>query len=119
ACLLRRGTLMTNPFEEMKLVLAKPENWTRGFFARSSPSLLTNHNMCSAVSEKAVCWCLSGAHFRVKRTTTATSGWYFMDERTPKPFRHVAEFNDDPSTTFEGIHAFLDECSSDWEASNG
>jgi len=85
-----------------KTLLAKPENWNQGgYFKDNNPE--TN------------CWCIFGAVSRgagMCEPDGPSTADVFLVGAIPKTYDYnetgVIEFNDDPRTTFEDIHALLD-----------
>lgn len=92
-------------------LLAVPERWTKGWFARDK-----EWNPRAADSPDATCWCLYGAAMKVGGAEgNQATGRLAISLRDCIPawcrrgeLSYIAEFNDDPETTHEQIIAALD-----------
>lgn len=90
-------------FEKVEALLAKPEAWAKGQYARDR-----NGYECSATNDKAVCWCIEGAAMRVHSHASVIPLMDGVGES--RGYDGVVDFNDDPKTTHADILAFLAEC---------
>lgn len=83
-------------------LLAKPESWTKGAFARN----LKKESIDSG-SEDAVCWCVTGAIAKTYCYQEYSQFSYFLDKmkndlKIPKE-KMITTWNDDPNTTHEDV----------------
>lgn len=91
----------------MRALIAKPENWTKDFFARD-----INDISCSSKSNEAVKWCLLGAFSRIKNkdyfVNTAARCYEIMCSLVKKRgFAYISVFND--NSTHEEVIDLLNE----------
>lgn len=90
---------------KMKELLAKPENWTKGFNARDK-----DKNPSGATSLNAVCWCLYGAKIKCYGFPGRVDISEKLDNAAMKRgFENYVKFNDHPDTTHADILSLLEE----------
>lgn len=92
---------MTTKASKIKQVLSSEDKWTRGHFARNS-----NGEPCSIQGDYATCFCLMGACNKAIKLYCHDLLLHAVEKYSGK-FRPIAEFNDDPETTFQDIQNVL------------
>lgn len=96
--------------DRIKSILSDEDKWIKNNFAADPDGCPTR-----PCSQNATSWCLEGAKERVLfdcRMSDAEYNLFVEKEMTVLSRQHdiaVSDFNDDPSTTFNDIHKFLDE----------
>ncbi len=88
---------------KIRSVLSDPQKWTKRAFARlptGDPTSWDNNNAC--------CWCLEGAILRSCRSGGINPIPVYEELHSFLPFRAIANFNDDDSTTHADVLNLLD-----------
>jgi hypothetical protein len=91
--------------KKARKLLAKPESWCKGEFAKTRVK-----EACAPSDYRATSWCLSGAIFNAQKSLEcfSTEAYDVCQQELSKPFRNVVTFNDHPTTTHRKILRFLD-----------
>ena len=82
-------------------LLATPDRWTKGYWARTENGAET-----SPRDPNAVCWCLSGAVTKCYEDDRISEIWLRLRSKLGK---NPVTFNDDPATTHEDVLRVLKE----------
>jgi hypothetical protein len=92
---------MTQPPQKAWQLLSGPEKWTQGGFSRDSNDNLTEESHPSAVK-----FCIVGAIFKSYGAADAQMQIKKI-QKHHYPARHLSQWNDDPSRTFQEVWAVL------------
>ncbi len=101
----------------MRELLAVPERWTTGTFARDREGF-----DCDEIKDSAYCYCLAGAFLRVTYGTaypTRKNMRTVIEAALPLDKPSMASFNDAGSTTHTDVVALLDRAISSERAKAG
>lgn len=87
----------------MRELLAVPERWTKGVFARGKSG-----KPVMADGRAAVCWSVGGAFWRVVRKQTKKEVFDALRATLLPDFGTIYDYNDHPDTTHADILAWID-----------